>query len=84
MNVKKRPVAPPSFGVEVLEVRDHVRKGRGVRRHARRRPVHRHRALIGPKERLYPWGTLYECSTCGSPVIRDERKVRRFGPRRGR
>ena len=67
----------------VALVRSHPRKGapRGVRAHARR--VHRHVSLIGPADKLYPWGTLYQCTSCGEPVIRDERAVRRFGPRRG-
>ena len=76
---ERRP-APPFEETVLAYVRSHRRKGRGVRGHPRR--VHRHRSLVGPSEKLYPWGTLYHCSTCGEPVIRDERAVRRFGPRR--
>lgn len=72
-----------AFGETVFaQVRTHRRRGRRVRGHPRR--VHRHRSLVGPHEKLYPWGTLYTCSTCGEPVIKDERAVRRFGPRRRR
>ena len=78
---ERRPT--PRFEETVLRyVRSHKRKGRGVRGHARR--VHRHTSLIGPADKLYPWGTLYHCTSCGEPVIRDERAVRRFGPRRSR
>ena len=73
----------PKFEETILAyVRSHRRKGRGVRAHRKR--VHRHVSLIGPADKLYPWGTLYHCTSCGEPVIRDERAVRRFGPRRRR
>lgn len=88
--VQHAPAFPET--ITVIGVRA-SRRARAYRRRQKRRREHVHEIDFGnPLERLAPYGTLYRCLNsedpksrtplCSGLVIRDERFVRRWGPRR--